>query len=340
MAATEQPKTFSDLYTMLQNAVRVTTAITATENQAKRAINMALHDMHLGFDYRFPWAERQARLQTRATYSTGTVTITQGSQTLTGTSTVWTTTDAFGIANARENGKIRISGGLTPYVVQSVGGAGTITLATKFTESDVTDQTYIYYEDEYALAADFLRPVDAQQFSDQYPIELLSRTEFRRRFPANSIPSSQIAVASIIDYAPSGNTTPIRRVKFHPPPSTALTIPYTYITGYLAVSSAGVAAANMSSSDDEPIVPLRYRHALFYYALAGWYRDKKDDARADAAKNEYTDIMLRIVGDVEVGGVRPQIRPRVGIYAARARRPWSGNSTRRYDINGRFDRLE
>lgn len=340
MSSATQLTTFSDLYTDLQNRVRVTTGVTATQTQAQRYINIALQDMHLGFDYKFPWAERQARLLTRVQYSTGTVTITQGSAALTGAGTLWTTADAFGTANVRANGKIRIAGGLSPYVVQSVGGAGAITLSSKFTEADAAAQTYIYYEDEYDLATDFLRPVDAQQFSDQMPIDLISRTEFRRRYPANANPQNQIAVACIIDYAPSGNTTPVRRVKFHPPPSIALTIPYTYITSNLAVSSAGVGAANLSADTDEPIIPLRYRHALLYHALYHWYRDKKDDARMDAAKGEYTDILIRIASDVEVGGVRPQIRPRVAAYANKARRPWSGGSSRRYDINGKFDRME
>lgn len=338
MSTTSQLTDFSDIYTALQNAVRVTTGVTATENQAKRAVNIALHDMHIGFDYRFPWAERSSRLITRAQYSIGTVTITQGSSTLTGSSTAWTTTDAFGIANARANGKIKIAGDLTPYTVSSVGGAGTITLSSAFTESDVSGETYVYYEDEYSLASDFLRVVDAQVFSDELGIELIGRTEFRRRYPTNSTPGRP-KVACIIDAAPSGNTTPIRRVRFYPPPSTALTIPYTYITSNLATSSAGVAQANLSAASDEPIVPLRYRHALFYHALYGWYRDKRDDARSQEARAEYTDLMLRIGGDYEVGANRPQIQPRVSGYAGRARRPWRGGGGR-YDDNGRFDRME
>lgn len=321
MSATTQLTDFSDLYTDLQNRVRVTTSVTATETQAKRYINIALQDMHLGFDYRFPWAERSGRLILRAQYSTGTVSISKGSQTLTGSSTAWTTTDAFGTANARANGKVTISG-LTPYIVQSVGGAGTITLSSKFTESDVSAGSYIYFEDEYDLASDFLRPVDAQQFSDQCSIDLISRTEFRRRYPNNIVPSRP-QVATLLDYPPSGNTTPIRRVRFAPPPSTAMTVPYSYITSNLAISSTGTAQANLSANSDEPIIPLRYRHALVFHALYHWYRDKKDDSRSEAAKSEYTDVMLRISSDYEVGAVRPQIRPRVSMYARSARRPWS-----------------
>lgn len=337
MSTTSQVTTYSDLYTAVLNAVRSDSSQVATVSQAKRAINIALQDIHLGFDYRFPWAERAGRLIIRAQYSTGTVTATQGSTTLTGTSTVWTTADAFGIANARANGKIKIAGSLTPYVVDSVGGAGTITLSSKFTEATATDTTYLYYEDEYNLASDFLRPVDAQRFSDEVNIQLIGRTEFRRRFPTNSTPG-RVSVASIIDSAPSGNTTPIRRVRFAPPPSEAMTIPYAYITSNLATSSAGVAQANLSADTDEPIVPLRYRHALVFHALYHWYRDKKDDTRSQEAKGEYTDIMLRMAADNEVGGNRPQIQPRVSGYARAAKRPWSGG-IRRYDLNGRFDRM-
>jgi len=339
VSSTTQYTTFSDLYTALQVAARVTTGVTATETIAKRLINAALHDMHIGTDYRFPWAERSALLRTQAEYTTGTVTATKGSTTLTGSSTLWNTNNDFTVKNMRANGKVRIAGGLTPYTITAIGSDTSATLSTAFVETTTSGATYVYYEDEYDLATDFLRPVDLQRFSDQVPIDLVGRTEFRRRYPANST-TGRPSVATLIDAAPSGNTTPVRRVRFHPPPSTNLIIPYTYITGYLAVSSTGVAAANLSGDTDEPIVPLRYRGAIFYHALAAWYRDRKDDTRAGEAKAEYTDLMVRLMSDVEVGANRPQIRPRVSSYVRSARRPWSGGSGRRYDTGGRFDRME
>lgn len=339
MSSTTQLTTFSDLYTDLQNRVRVTTGVTATEAQAKRYINIALQDMHLGFDYRFPWAERSATVLTQAQYTTGTCTILQGATSLAGQSTAWNTNNAFTIKNMRANGKIRVAGSLTPYTIQSVSSDTAAVLSSKFTESDQTAQAYVYYENEYDLATDFLRPVDMQQFSFQIPIDLISRNEFRRRYPTNSVPGTP-SVACIIDSAPSGSSTPVRRVRFERPPSTAMTIPYAYITSYLAVSTTGTAQLNLSADADEPIVPLRYRHALIFHALYAWYRDKKDDTRSQEAKAEYTDIMMRIASDVEVGGVRPQIRPRISSYARSAKRPWSGSRTRRYDLNGEFDRMK
>jgi hypothetical protein len=295
--------------------------------------------MHVGFDYRFPWAERTGRLIVRASYTTGTVSISKGSTTLTGVSTAWTTTDAFSIANARANGKVLISGSRVPYVVSTVGGATSITLSSAFTEADVAaGSSYTYFEDEYALASDFLRPVDAQTFSDEAAIDLIGRTEFRRRYP-NNVTLGRPKIACIVDAAPSASPTPIRRVKFYQPSSTAMTVPYAYVTSNLAVSSAGVAASSLSASTDEPIVPLRYRHVIVLHALYNWYRDKKDDARSGEAKSEYTDLMMRIGADYEVGANRPQIRPRVGHYAARARKPYSGAGGR-FDDKGRFDRMQ
>jgi hypothetical protein len=120
-------------------------------------------------------------------------------------------------------------------------------------------------------------------------------------------------------------------------------IRYHYVTSFLAVSNVrtlgGVEQASLESDTDEPIVPLRYRHAIVFHALAHWYRDKKDDARAQEAANEYSRIMLRITADNEIGSARPQFRPRVGLYRRRASKPWRGG-TGRYDINGKFDRLE
>ena len=336
MSTTSQLTDFSDLFTDLQNRARVTTGITATENQAKRYINIALHDMHLGLEYRYPWAERRAVLRTQDDYSTGTVTATQGSTAITGASTLWNTANSFGVNNVRTTGKFLIGGGTVPYGISSITNDTAAVLTDRFVESTVTAGTYVYYEDEYDLASDFLRPVDAQRFSDEVNIDIISRTEFRRRYPSNTT-RGRPTVATILDFAPSGNTTPIRRVKFSPAPDSFMLIPYTYITSNLAVSSAGVAAVNLSANADEPIVPLRYRHAIVFHALYNWFRDKKDDDRATAAKAEYTDIMLRIMSDSEIGAVRPQLRPRVGGYVRAAKSPYSGGRGR-FDM-GKFDNM-
>ena len=115
MSSTSQLTTFNDLFVDLQNRCRVTTGVSATETQAKRYINIALHDFNLGFQYKLPWLERTAQLRTHAPYSTGTVAISVGSNTLTGTSTLWSTADSYGENNARTTGKMTLQG--TPDII-------------------------------------------------------------------------------------------------------------------------------------------------------------------------------------------------------------------------------
>jgi len=307
MAATTQPTDFSDLYTALLNAVRMETGITATENQAKRAINVALHDMHIGFGEHFPWATRRATLVTQAPYSTGTLSINQGDTVLTGSGTAWNTNNAFGVANMRVGGKITIASGNEVYEIATVTNDTTAALTTDYIPANASGAAYSYFEDEYALATDFLRPINQRQFStSSLPITLVDREDFEVWFPQNNTTGTPF-LGAIIDLAFSGNATPRRRLRLAPPPSSALMIPYNYVTSNLAVSSTGTEAANLSADTDQPIIPLRYRYAIVLHGLATFYRDKRDDERAEATRIEYVDMLNRIVSDTEIGAGRPRV---------------------------------
>jgi len=317
--------------------MRADSSATATIAQAKRYINTALQDVHLGQEYKFPWAERRTTLRTQSDYTTGTIAVTQGSATVTGSSTTWNTANAFGVANVRPNGKMVFSGSRSPYTVRSVESDTSLTLTELFSDTTLASgSSYTYYEDEYDLATDFLRPVDMQTFSDELEIRIISRTEFRRRYPNNTIPGSP-RVACLLDYAPAGTTAPVRRARFAQPPDDYYRIPYAYITCNLAVNENGVTGPAMIGDKDEPIIPLRYRHALVFHAAYHWYRDKKDDSRSQEAKGEYVDLMSRMMMDVEVGAPRPRLEPRITPYVRSARTPW-GRGRGRYDADGRFDR--
>lgn len=330
MSTTSAPETFVDLYTDLENRVRVETGVTATENQAKRYINIALLDMHIGFSEAVPWAERNAILITQPEYTTGTLTITQGATTITGSATLWNTANAFSVNNMRKGGKIQIDGGSETYEISSIASDTSATLTSNFTPSDVSAVSYVYFEDEYALVSDFLRPVDLYQFSSPLNIQLISRTEFRQRYERNNVRGKPF-VATIIDRSPDGNVTPVRKVRFYKPSDVAYSVPYSYITSNLVVSSTGTGQASFSADADEPIVPKRYRQSIVLHALYHWYRDKKNDSRSQEVLTEYNNLLLRVVSDAEIGSKRPIIRPRVGHYVSHARKPYSRRG-------GRFDR--
>ena len=338
MAATTQLTDFSDLYTDLQNRARLQTGVASTENQAKRYINISLQDMHIGTREAMPWAERIGDLTTHPEYTTGTLVATQGSATITGTGTAWNTANTFGENNFRAGGKIVIDGGKEVYEISTIASDTSAALTSVFIKATTTASTYVYFEDEYALHADFLRPVSFTSFDVSDEISLIGRSEFRRRYPRNKVPGRPV-VGTILDRAFSGDTTPVRKILFYKPPDEAFLIRYPYITSKLAISSTGTPQDNMSADADEPIVPLAYRHVIVLHAMAFWYRDKKDDQRSQEAKAEYQQALARIVGDQEIGRSQPRFQPILGPYRQSARNPYRRRGRGRFATGDAFDEL-
>ena len=338
MSNVTQPITFADLYASLLRRARVDANQNLNVTQGKELINTALFDMHLGNGERFPWAERAARLQTHAAYTTGTVTITRGSATLTGVSSLWNTNNTDGIKNARAGGKIVLSGDDTVYEVSTVSSDTVLTLTDNFIGTDLAAGTYTYFEDEYSLAADFLKPIDKNRFDGRGTIEIIDRRVFRSKF-TRALTTGTIVACAIFDKDFSGSTTPVRRVRFYRPPAVTQYIAYSYVTSFLAVTSAGVEQTQLSGDTDEPIVPLYARHLIVLKALEHWYRDKKNDSRSEQVKAEYVEGIQRLLGDVETGAQRPSIVPRINSYARRARQPYTSGRTRTHVIGAAFDEL-
>lgn len=339
MSTTTQPQTFADLVVDLQNRSREQAGITATDNIAKRAIQTAHYDLYVGYGEKFSWAERRDYIRTHAEYTTGTLTATQGNQTITGASTAWNTANGQGQNNMRVGGKVVISGEDEVYEVTAVASDTSATISPAYIGTTAASLSYRYFEDEYALATDFWKPVDARSFDDHRNIRLVGRTDFRRYFPNNRWTTTAIACATIIDRPPSGNTTPIRKILFGPAPSNVQVIPYSYVTKNLVVSSAGVAQEQFSADADEPILPIHYRHVIVLGALAHWMRDRKDDPRFTAIQQERDSLLARMLDDQDIGASTFEIRFNRASYRARARRPWRQGSGR-YDINSRFDRFQ
>lgn len=338
MSETSQPTTFSDLFTDLMNRVHSDTGGAAGVIQAKRYINIGLQDSHIGFGELFPWAERSAELITQPEYTTGTLTATQGSATITGSGTDWNGNNAFGANNMRGGGKLVIDGGVEVYEIDAVGGATTANLTAKFVQATTSGASYSYFEDEYALDADFLRPISFTSFDINDEISLIDRKTFRERFPRNKVTGKPQA-AAIFDRAFSGSTAPVRKVRFWKPPDSAILIRYPFVTNKLAVASDGTFQTSLSADADEPIVPLQFRQAIVLHGLYHWYRDKRDDDRSAAAKGEYTDLMLRITGDAEIGRPRPKFQPRNSPYVSAARSPYRGRRSGRFTTGTRFDEI-
>ena len=333
MGAATQVTDLADLRRDLLGRIMEAVGVSATNTIADRFINIALHDMHIDPGSNFPWAIRRAYLTTHAPYTTGTVSIAAATRTtVAGSSTLWNTAvTGFGFNNTRVGGKMTFSGSNDVHEVTVVTSDVAITITPQWVGSALSAASYAYFEDEYALASDFGRPVDLRSFSTDANIPLIGPQLFRRTYPRNYT-RRKPRVATLIQLGFSGSTTARYRVVLAPVPDDEYIIPYDYITTNLAVTAAGVEQTQLTADTDEPIVPLKYRHAIAFHALYHWYRDRKDDTRSGEAKGEYTDIMKRISGETIVGQDRPRFAPSNAKYFGPYR---SG----RFDIGDRFDDL-
>lgn len=339
MAIDTQPTDLADLRRDLISRLRDATGVTATNDLADRYLNISLHDIHTTPGGQWPWAIRRAVLLTHAVYSTGTVEITDSARTtVTGTGTAWNTAvTGMGFNNTRQGGKMTFAGSSEVYEVSSVASDMSITLVDRYISNLGTGlaaaSSYIYFEDEYALAADFFRPVDFREFSGDLGIPLIGEAWFRRRYPRNST-TGVPKLAAIFQKGFASSTSPRYRVVFHPAPDAVHSVPYTYVTSNLAVTAAGAEQTQLVNDTDEPIIPLRYRHMIIFHALYHWYRDRKDDARSAEARAEYVDLVKRVANETQIGQDRPRLRP------LRRSLRYGPMSSGRFDVNDRFDRLE
>lgn len=133
----------------------IQTMIASSPQISVADLNTIIKHTHrqLGTQYQWSYRKRDKVLQTVAPYSTGTVTVTAGSGTVTGASTVWTA--------AMVGRQMRISGENTFFWIVSVNtgaqtlvlGDGTLTTVTWVAASGGL-KTYTIFQDQYAVPSD------------------------------------------------------------------------------------------------------------------------------------------------------------------------------------------
>lgn len=344
MAAGDSPATLSELRTAMADALKEVTGNSAINVLLDRHLNMANQDIA---QERWPWSERRSTIRTNPAYTTGTVDVAITSlttrRTVTGTSTLWTTTNSYGDQNAIGAGaKMTLGSSSVVHLISTVDSATGITLetATPFSgTAALDDASYAIYQDEYALATGFGLPEDIRYFDANRTIELIGPQEFYRWYPRNAT-RGQPRHATLIELGPSGSAALRSRVLFGPAPDLTYIIPYRFHTTLLAVSSTGTAAANLTAATDEPIVPLVFRMGIVWKALELWFSTRqKNAALAADFGGRYSTVMLRARQRSGPADPRPRLIPQVSSYWATAKRPWRAGGRRRYDGDESFDQL-
>lgn len=230
-----------------------------TRTRVKRFLNRAASDFH----YRYPWHWRRAVgfVSTVAPYTTGTVTLTNGSTTVTGSGATFTT--------AMVGRKIALTYGSPWYTISAFVSTTEVTLDRAYVEDTTSGATYVIYQDLYALssAADSLlaQEVVCHKAGGEV-LGRLTRTEVENAwaFPSGAGVPSYFHLHGV-------NSSGYLQIRVgREVPSTAFSIRYGYLSAY----------TEMSADGDLCVVPERFRHIIIHGALREAYKLYNDDSLA------------------------------------------------------------
>ncbi len=201
------------------------------------------------------WARKHPPgvFNTEAEITTGTVSVTKGSTTLT-----FSSAPAASVAGWR----IRINSlAPVPRVSAHTAGQTTATLDAAWTEDSQSAVTYKLFKIEYTLATDFLRFVGRPLIPDYpYKIEVIDQDALETQYPITTIAAGTPSTAALIQ------PQTLRLNKWTEDP---LRVEYNYI-----VLPTDLAA------DGTPVLPRHHRRILSVGAAALVCFDKSDDKAA------------------------------------------------------------
>lgn len=223
-------------------------------------------------------------------YDTGTIAATNGDETITGVSTVWSTNQL--------KGRLVIEGQASTYSVATVNSPTSLELETVWSGDDIEAGTaYKIYAVQYQLP-DVVDQVRAMVI-DEINLKMipLGTQEFRIMQSRNPLMEG-----------PPRYYTLIRRdidddgvyAEFYPMPDKDYNIHIDYSVRILKLDD---------EEDCYPIIPDRYRVVLYYGALKQFFRYLNDDQKSMAADKDYQMALRRLENDTQLTDSRLVITP-------------------------------
>jgi len=190
---------------------------------------------------------KEGLFTTASYYNTGLATVTAGSTSVTGITTVWTSA-----MTAVDGYKIKFAGNDNVYTFTYVGATSATISPGLAGTADLTSASYSIFRDEYQLASDFdrlLKNGSVYYYSGgrvSQTIEEVPRDEFRRDFlPEATDPLRRVMLIG------THSTTGNRLIRVNPPPKVTKVYPYEYIqkiTPMVDYSTGTVTATNASTT--------------------------------------------------------------------------------------------
>ena len=304
-----ETKSFSDIYNAVIEELGVPTSDSITIARIKRDINLVYQQKVV--PYR-PWKWLLDRTDVRhlAKYTTGTISVTEGS-----TSATLSTAPASTVGDGGSflNYQIKIDGYDEIYTISAHTALATaLTLRTKFNDTTNATATFRIYKDTIDLPTDCSEVIKVWHDHDRRPLELLGNEQLRDimiRDPYREGYPTQASQIEFYDPTPLDGETESDR--------------YRQLMLYPAQNNKNIAVhvdykrevTALSADADEPLIPIGDRIVLVYGALArAWVKHRSLETYA-LNTQEYTAKLKEMAAKYEKGTDNPRISPTTSYMA-------------------------
>jgi len=255
----------------------------ANETNKRRAIlqfiNNRYQEIIMGTHWR--WLKAAYDFNLNEEYTTGTVSCTEGSTTVTGVGTNWDST----VIPAKSI--FFVSGSSVVYHVASVESTTSLTLETKFSEDDVDDSEYTIGFNQYELPAETDHLVSFIMDS-QFKMVHMGLQDFRRYQAGDP---ARVDTPRVYTLARRDTDDDAVYIEVYPTPDKR----------YQSHIDYTVRIARLDDDTDcYPIIPDRYRAVLYYGGLSEFYNYLRDPSNAVSAENSYRSFLTQMRNDTQL----------------------------------------
>lgn len=297
--------TFSDIYKAVLRRLKIPITDTDALDSCKESINTRYETAI--FRKKWPWRTTYRDLRILKKKTDGTLSVTEGSRSVTGTST--------GFTSDHKGWNIEIDNRDEIYEIIAVDAATQIiTLSSEYNGTTNSTATYTSYKNKYGLWPD-LEEIDFITSSQSArPIDLVSPRELYEFIVGNpGLEGYPLAATmySLKDYqGPTPNNFMLNydflsdgldndymlEVYPHIPDKN-----YTIRIHYCRKGSP------LDADTDEPLIPREKRHLLVYGALADMCVRERLDETAALYETKFVDLLAEMEADREYTDARPRL---------------------------------
>lgn len=234
------------------------------------------------------WLYQEVDFLFKEPYSTGTLTLTKGSQTVIGVGTAWS-------VNVTPNNTLYIPTLNQTYLILSVESSTSLTLEAAFAGEDATEVPYFVLKNIYTMPSD-LENVQSLQIDTVGELIPLGRQELVRLKQDFTGQTNPPRVFTEIARRSDG----VRLIEVYPSPE----------RNYTGRLHYGVNISKLADeTDDVPLIPDRHRAVLYYGGLADMYAYLRDSTMSAKFEDLFQLAVLNMRNDTKITDSKIQFQP-------------------------------